>query len=166
MIIDRRRLPKSCLIDTTVILGWIGHKTLQKKAASCRRFVESMIEERRKVYIAAPSWAEVLRGMANTPPLSPHVEIVPFDRRAAELLGREIPFDVQRARAKQYDVPLPYIKYDAMIVACAKRWSAEVFISLDSKQSKLATHVKLDAREPSYYEETTLFSNLDEASSD
>lgn len=165
MIINRARLPRTCFIDTTVILGWLGQKTLEKKAASCRRFVESMIEERRKVYVAAPSWAEVLRGAPDTPLLSPHVEVRPFDRRAAELLGREIPFTVQRATAKEHAVSLKYIKYDAMIVACAKRWDADVMIALDSDHFKLAKHVKLEVRQPSYYEDPTLFS-LDEASSD
>lgn len=53
-----------------------------------------------------------------------------------------------------------------MIVACAKRWDADVLIALDADHFKLAKHVKLEVREPSYYEEKTPFSHLDEASSD
>jgi predicted nucleic acid-binding protein len=42
-----------------------------------------------------------------------------------------------------------YIKYDALIVACAKRHNAKVLVTTDGAQTKLAVKVGLEVRTPS-----------------
>ena len=46
---------------------------------------------------------------------------------------------------------LTYLKYDALIVACAVRHKAATFVCMDARQKRLAERVKVTAAEPEDY---------------
>ncbi|MGB1274795.1 MAG: hypothetical protein ACPG77_03510, partial [Nannocystaceae bacterium] len=128
-------------------------------AKSCRMFWDSMLDAKNQILIAAPTLAEVLRGNPKTKiPSTRSIRVIPFDRKAAELLGHKLPVTLTKTAAKESGFSHTYFKYDAMIVACAKRWGAEVIIALDSDHASLAGHVGLAVKAPAFFEDaqTTL----------
>jgi len=75
--------------------------------------------------------AEYLRhDKKSTRPRVSGVEYVAFDDAAAEILGSVFPMAIIMA-CRTPAGPKDYIKYDAMIVACAKRWNADCIVTLD-----------------------------------
>jgi hypothetical protein len=69
------------------------------------------------------------------------------------------PTTLTRFRDQVTGATLDYIKYDAMIVACAVRHKANVIVSTDAGIRKLAERVGLECRAPSWFvaEQTKLF---------
>ena len=143
------------MLDTTVLIpGLPGGRLRASDDAASPLLFEAMIAARKTILIAAPSAAELIRRSPKTAiPRTRQVFVVAFDRTAAEILGERFPptvltvhRDESAARA-----PLHYIKYDAMIVACAVRHRANVLISCDADQRKLAAKVGLSAAVPSDY---------------
>lgn len=111
-----------------------------------------MIDERKRVLIAAPSLAEILRNPSNKPlPRVLYVEVVAFDGDAAKALGDKMPFAQMQSLAAGSGLTKNYFKYDALIVACAIRHRAEVLITTDANQTSLATLAKLKTASPSQY---------------
>lgn len=109
-----------------------------------------MVYSDREIFIAAPSIAEVVRGNTSFRfPPTPKISVVAFDGAAAELLGRKMPEQVLYDIKTNVGSTHGYIKYDAMIVACAARWNTGCIVHLDEKHiPKLAALVELDARTP------------------
>jgi len=117
-----RNLPRQCLVDTGVLIRALRQNS-DVYAKSCRAFWDSMIDAKNQILIAAPTLAEVLRGNPKTKiPSTRSIRVIPFDRKAAELLGHKLPVTVTKTAAKKSGLSHTYFKYDAMIVACAKRW--------------------------------------------
>ncbi len=109
-----------------------------------------MIQEKKTVLVATPSLAELIRREPNNPiPRTPLLVVVSFDQRAAELLGTKFPPEVlTRFKNELGGAPLQYIKYDAMIAACALRHRSEVLITTDSGQRRIAEAAGIIVREP------------------
>jgi hypothetical protein len=59
-----------------------------------------------------------------------------------------MPVEVLKAQRIDTQLPLSYLKYDAMIAACARRWEAECIVALDTDHVVLAKHVGLPVRHP------------------
>jgi hypothetical protein len=85
------------------------------------------------------------------------VYVVPFDRICAELLAEAVPADILKIEIDDFkaeygdDAPGSYIKYDAMIAACAKRWGAQRLVSIDRRMKKIAARFKLDCQTPDFF---------------
>jgi predicted nucleic acid-binding protein len=136
------------LLDTGVVIRALGQKTDQD-AALCRELWTTAREHRKVILIGVHTIAEMLRGrMPASLPRVSGVAVVPFDGPAAVVLGRQFSFRFIGGHANQHDVPRPYVKYDAMIVACAIRHRADMIVSLDGGVLTLARSAKLSGRRP------------------
>lgn len=148
--IDPKLLPASVMMDSSVLLPALGKVRSTDDAASAPLF-DALIEHRRSILIAAPTAAEFYRRAPTTDiPRTEFVVVVPFDGLAAEELGKRFPPEILKKHRKG-GVPLHYIKYDAMIVACAVRHRATVFVSTDKQQRVLASAVGLVVAAPRDY---------------
>lgn len=146
--IDASALPETCLVDTGVLIRALWQRN-DDETPACHAFFDAMLSAvGRLMLVAAPTVAEMLRGNPQPLPRTRSLLVVPFDLRAAELLGAEMPVEVLRAHRAHDEVPLSYLKYDAMIVACARRWEADCIIALDTDHVMLARHVGLPVLHP------------------
>lgn len=149
--IDPDKLPESVLIDSSVLLPALG-RTRKTDDPQSRPLFDALIEHKRRILIAAPSAAEFYRCSSNGEiPRTPFVEIAAFDALAAELLGKKFPKDILVQFKGRTGAPMNYIKYDAMIVACAVRHRAAAFVSTDDQQRRMASAVGLIVKAPSDY---------------
>jgi predicted nucleic acid-binding protein len=145
--IDHGLLPARCLVDTGVLIRALSQFD-DKQAAVCRDFFDAMVACGKQMLLAAPVIAEVLRGRPQPLPRTKSLIPVAFDSRAAEILGLEIPVAVLRSESPKSGHSRTYLKYDAMIVACAKRWAAECIVALDDDHGVLAHYVEIPVRHP------------------
>jgi predicted nucleic acid-binding protein len=150
-VIDEGRLPETVLLDTTVLIPAADGPARTDQDRACKPLLEALVSAKKTILVAAPSLAEFLRKSPRRPlPHATAIEVLAFDQRAAQLLSTKFPMQVlvsYRDAAKQYP-PIDYIKYDAMIVACALRHKAGHFISLDNQQLRMAAAVGLHAARP------------------
>jgi predicted nucleic acid-binding protein len=151
-VIDRSRLPTRACVDNMVLVLGLG-ESKDPRAPACRAFFEAMEETRGRILIAAPTLAEYLRnGERSGIPRVAGIEPVAFDDIAATVLARELPRTILKQTQQETGLAYDYIKYDAMIVACAKRHRAEHFVTLDRQATGLAERIGLKVRQPSDYE--------------
>ncbi len=151
-MVDRKLLPRRACIDTVVLILGLG-ESKDPRAASCRAFFEAMEEAGGKIVIAAPTIAEYLRdGQRKALPRIAGIEPVAFDDVAAEVLARDFPATIIKKTHKDSGLEYDYIKYDAMIVACAVRHRAEHLVTLDRQQTGLAERIGLKVCKPADYE--------------
>lgn len=147
---ERDRLPHRPMIDTGVLIRWLGDRK-DAWSADCSDFVEACIKSRRTVFVAAPTLAEVIRHKGARPPRTTGIVIVPFDERTAELLGTKFPIDVIKATGSSSGLPHSYLKYDALIAACALRANADALVALDGDHTKLASHAGIKVAAPATF---------------
>lgn len=146
--IDASSLPEKCLLDTGVLIRALRQRS-DADTSACRAFFDAMVNSNgKRMLVAAPTVAEMLRGHPRPLPRTRSLSVVPFDLRAAELLGTKMPISVLKAQRFDINLPLSYLKYDAMIAACAKRWEAECIVALDTDHVVLARHVGLPVCHP------------------
>jgi predicted nucleic acid-binding protein len=156
-MIDSMRLPARALLDTMVVSYALGDNPHRGEAPICRALWSEMLRRGKTILIAAPTVAELMRAEHPRPiPRHRLVEVVDFDRRSAEELGRRLPHRIIDPIARKLNAPRDYIKYDAMIVACAITHRAEVIISLDGGMEALAQQATMASKNPSYYEHHTV----------
>lgn len=151
MSVDRRKLPKRALIDTSVLIRALGDKpdNNRERNEQCREFFAGMLQYSRTILIAAPSIAEYIRkDGTKTVPRARGVEIVSLDVIAAEYLGSKFPESILNQPKKALGLTEHYIKYDALIVACAVRHKADCFVALDVNQSRMASKAGIRVMEP------------------
>jgi predicted nucleic acid-binding protein len=153
--IDIRKLPNVVMFDTTCLVAASGGATRPDQAGACGPLFDAIIEAGRTLLVAAPTFAEFLRKRKAKPiPHLAHIEVVPFDRMAAQVLAERFPKEAltrYRDQSSKGSPPIDYIKYDAMIVACGVRHKADVFVSLDDDQRKMAVAVGLKVASPRDY---------------
>ena len=150
--IDLARLPRRALLETGVLIRGLGDRKRDQHAVACRLFFDAMLNERREILVAAPSVAEMLRGKTKTPiPRVAGLTVVGFDRRAAHLLAEQLPEHVLVKQRSDTGSPLQYLKYDALIVACALRHAADAIVALDAGVMRLARVAGLENHEPEWY---------------
>jgi len=94
LVIDASKLPASALVDSSIIIAALGEKSRPTDDPASKPFFEAMLRARRRILIAAPSVAEVLRGPSSPIPRVRGIVIVPFDQPTAEILSKEFPIDV------------------------------------------------------------------------
>jgi predicted nucleic acid-binding protein len=149
-LIDLTSLPDNALIDTGVFIRYLGDRQDQD-SADCRAFCDAMIGERRALWVAAPTIAEVCRHRGKSIPRCSGITVVPFDDRAAEMLGLNIPMAKLHETKTTTGLSLTYLKYDAMIVACALRVRTLTIVSLDADHAVLAGNLGIAVRRPASY---------------
>ena len=149
LFIDPKLLPARALLDTGVLIRALGDRPKDANAAAAKAFFEAMVEQRREMLVGAPSVAEMLRGPVKTRvPRISGIAVVAFDNRAAELLAERMPHRVLIRVRDALNVPLDYMRYDALLVASAIRWGADAIISLDKGVLRLAEAVSARAQKP------------------
>lgn len=117
-------------------------EALEKKNPDYVAFWDAMLENKRTIIVATPSIAEFNRKNIEPIPSSRHILNGPFDKTAAEILAARFPSHVfQEFKAEGFSAG--YIKYDALIAACALRYRAEVLVTSDKKHGNLARKVSL-----------------------
>lgn len=137
-MIDTSRLQDRSLLDSTILIAaWSERKDPAREA--CIALVSEMENLGHEMLVAAPTIAELLRGdQALELPRRKSFVPVAFDTKAAEILGRELPKSVLQRVKDESGRNYQYVKYDAMIAACAKRHNASCIISTDLDMPKLA----------------------------
>lgn len=157
-VIDEKKLPRVAAVDAGVLIRALEPGHTDRYAQACRDFWTAMLKDReRRIIIPAPSLAEHLRGAVSPVPSTAQVYVVPFDGRCAEILADRLPKEVIRAEIASFKreygekAPGAFIKYDAMIAACAKRWEADRLISIDRHLRSLAEKLPLTCNLPDYF---------------
>jgi predicted nucleic acid-binding protein len=157
--IDPKKLRSPTLLDTTILVAVarsIAGRKVTAEEQLCSVLFDALVAEKKEIFIAAPTYAEFLR-QPHATKLSSHVStlnVVVFDRLAAKMLGERFPksaltkFQEPPVNGQPARPPITYIKYDAMIVACALRHGANAVVALDTKLLEMATAVGLYAATP------------------
>ncbi len=146
--------PRRPLVDSDVLIAAWTERRVEPTREDCVAFLEGVENNDGVILIAAPMIAELLKG---TPPLElprrHSIVPVPFDAKAARVLGKSLPPHVLQVIRDEAGQPSGYhFKYDALIAACAKRFNADCIISLNVKHmAPLATHLGLQCRTPAAY---------------
>lgn len=157
-MIDPDLIPDNVMIDTSVFISGVGNRE-DEFSPVCRELIKVLTSPnypRFKVFFPAVAAAEVMRhgdGGGQIPRWK-NFQIVPFDLMAAQVIGRELPWNVIKEQKNHSDLPFTYVKYDALIVASAIRHKVDVLIGLDSdfrKLIKLATGAELKLATPRDY---------------
>jgi predicted nucleic acid-binding protein len=132
--IDRTLLPREALFDTGVFMRAIGERT-DERSTICENLFSAMIDAGARVYVAAPSIGEIIRHKGKPIPRHPAVEPLAFDEQCARVMGDKLPMDILIEVRDSAAPPLVlnYVKYDALIVATASRWSVAPLVTLDKR---------------------------------
>lgn len=143
-------VPERALFDTGVVIRALGDRPDDARSPDCVSLWERMIAEKKTILISAVSIAEI--GAMKLPvPVVPSVVVVPFDRTAALICADLLSPSVIEAYKKNAKLPNARAKYDALIVACAKRWAVDALVALDEDIDKLATKIGLRCLTPEAY---------------
>jgi predicted nucleic acid-binding protein len=138
MATDRDPLPRRPLIDTGVLIRALGERPDDRYSPICAGLFQDLLAASAEILIAAPSISEILRfGRSQPVPRYRLVQVVSFDERAADWLGNHLPEAVLESVKTLTGLPRHYIKYDALIVACAARHKADCIISLDKGMKRV-----------------------------
>lgn len=156
LTIDVALLPPNALIDTGVFIRFLGHQPNESITPLCKAFCDAMIDNQRPLYIAAPTIAEVTRYTGNRLPRTRGLVVVPFDDRAAELLGLNMPMAKIHETSSASGLSRTYLKYDAMIAACALRAKAMALVALDGDHTTMAGAIGIKVTRPELYERKQL----------
>jgi predicted nucleic acid-binding protein len=150
--IDQALLPSRPLLDSSVLFGALAARDTGPDAQACRKLLDAIMEAGKTILIAAPSIAELLRGSTPVePPKTMGIIVVGFDDQAARLLAEDFPQEILIKARDATGTPLQYIKYDAMIVACAKRHRADCLVTRDAVMVRLAEQAKVRAYPPQHF---------------
>lgn len=96
--IDIASLPPNAAIDTGVFIrGLLGDRPDEPQSGPCVAFCSAMVTTNRPLFVAAPTLTEAIRFRGGRIPHVAGVIVVPFDARAAEILGEEMPMPEFRA---------------------------------------------------------------------
>lgn len=137
-------------IDSNVLFRASGAYPEDPRTPACEELYDHCIETGKTLVISAVTVAEYLRknSVRQAFRTIPGVEVVSFDLEAAHVLGNDMPMakliELKEAHAGAND----YWKYDALIVATAKRWGVALVVSLDSGLRATAEKIGLKAAEP------------------
>lgn len=128
-MIDHKLLHRRFMFDTTALVAALTPGSKELDAHRFAELFDAILSHGRTLLIAAPSLAELLRKPeTNDLPRRAGIIVVPFDSRAARTLAERLPL-AAITQAKLSGAPSNYIKYDAMIVACAIRHHADCLVT-------------------------------------
>ena len=155
-MIDESKLNARMLLDTSVVVQALDEKRKDEGGLAVSRALWKAAVKSGRIVIAAPTFAELLRGGT---PLTQPIEVVAFDRGAARLLAEKLPKTTMAEIREVYGVTRRAANFDAMIVACGLRHRAACLVSRDEKQRQIAEKAGLVAVEPEHFlgAQTTLF---------
>lgn len=123
-------LPTRPLADSGVWMRILGDRPNDTRSASAVQFYDALRAAGTPLLMAAPSLAELIRGKPTAPaPSVDGMEPVSFGRRAAEVLGRDLPAEFYKIRSKGDERDL--LKFDAMIAATAKASGADCIVTFN-----------------------------------
>lgn len=146
--IDPDNLPPRILLETGVLIRAIGGFQ-DKHTAHCIEVADRIVQQSRTILAAAPSLAELLRvDYSRRFPKVSGLEVIAFDRAAAELVGRHYPATEIKALAAALGIRQGLVKVDAMVVACAVRHRADAIVALDDDIKKIAKKFGADCHAP------------------
>ena len=154
VVISPEKLPPRALIDTGVLIRALGQKATDPRSKVCKDFWDAMLVAKRQILIAAPTITETTRSTdfpALPPPSVPNVLVVAFDLQAALICAQKFPEQVVKNEQKETGLFLSYLRYDALILACAIRYSA-VLVTLEAPMSGLAAKAGLECKRPEDFE--------------
>jgi len=140
-------LPFSAILDSSVVIAAFGGR-FEENSRICAEFVSKMRAERRRLWIAAPTLAEINARPFPTP-IVEGIAVVSFDRPAALILAEKMPHECVRQFRDEGGAPMSYYKFDSLIVACGLRCKAECLVSLDERQRHRSERAGLKAFHPS-----------------
>lgn len=151
-MIDAKNLPGRILVDSNILISALGERRREPDTDICRDLVKAIVTSR-KLLIAAPSVAELIRGQggggSDALARMRNVEVLAFDHDAARRLGRDFPAHVLQAVKNDICGPFQYIKYDALIVACAARHNADMIVTGETTGIRnLATRIGIPCARP------------------
>ena len=151
-MIDIKLLPPRAMVDTNVFMrGVLGDRPHDPDSPLCKAFCDAMLSNGRRIFVAAPTLAEITRHQGQRVPRYQGIVVVPFDDRAAELLGLNLPMAKLHQSKATSGASLTYLKYDAMIMACALRSGAPVFVTTDTDHHPLARATGIQIEHPRAY---------------
>lgn len=141
---DTKR-PKLATLDTGVLLRWL--KLADDNTEVCARAVETLLKDEHRLAIPAPAFAE-LRRCHDAPSLEPlrRLQVLSFDRQAAEVLGTRFPHEMIAGLAAPGR--LSHLKFDVQIVACAIRHRVSLHVALDHDHHDLCNRAGLPCKWP------------------
>ncbi len=149
---DIKQLPQRALCDTGFWIRALGERPNDVRSPDAIALFEEMRIHGREMLMAAPSLAELIRGNKDFKlPNTLSVIVVPFDRLAAEELGRKFSSQVIKQQKISTGHEKAFIQYDAMIVACAIRHRADCIISLDGNVFQDADGLEIPIRKPMHF---------------
>lgn len=149
--IDTATLPWVAFVDSGVLMRALSDRE-DEETPSCRAFWDAMLAERRQMLASAVTLAELLRKRHVPMPRVRGFTVVGFDERCATALGQRLPMDTLRETSTQTGLKLAYLKFDALIVASALRYKADIIVALDPGLRSLANLCGLRCARPSEFE--------------
>jgi predicted nucleic acid-binding protein len=150
--IDVAKLPQRALFDTGVVIRALGERSDDVRSPACEALWNAMLDNGRQILIGAPSLAEMIRQQGrNSFPRRKGVEVVAFDDRAAFELGQRFPEKILNLERDSTNLPKHYLKYDAMIVACAIRHRATHLVTLDGPMTGFAKAAGIKIVHPEHF---------------
>lgn len=148
-MIDKQLLPLRVMLDSSALVAGLDVSSKDPSAKVCRAILDTCLSSSRVLLLAAPALAEMLRGpTAAALPRIGRLAVVAFDDQCAEILARRAPKDAIKSWRAGGARPAAGIKFDAMIAACAARHCAQVFISADAQQRRIALAMGCPAKAP------------------
>jgi predicted nucleic acid-binding protein len=153
MKVDPALLPTNALIDTGVFMRFLGDRPDEAVSKECVAFGDAMVNNGRTLYVAAPTIAEVTRYQGKAIPRRKGIVVIPFDDRAAELLGLNMPMAKIHQAAQASGTSKTYMKYDALIAACALRAKAAMIVAIDSDHITMAKALNIPVSPPGAFED-------------
>lgn len=137
---DEKRLlaeAQRALLDTNILIFALRGANSHPDAKLARDLFDFMVAKSVRILVAAPSLGEMNLGPSKVKfPRGAIIEVVPFDADAANWMGDHLPAKTLNEFSDPYKkAGAPgskhFIKYDAMIVACAARAKASCIITTD-----------------------------------
>lgn len=138
-------LPRFLAYDSGVLIRALGAKSAEPISRKCVELWKVGRQSGVIAYVPAMVLTEMIRGGPERPPRDDQTVAIPFDEAAAEFAGKTFPEAWIRLHAGEHEVPIHYVKYDALIVACAKRHGAGAIVSMDEGLRRLAARADLKA---------------------
>jgi predicted nucleic acid-binding protein len=149
--ISLEQLPLRAAIDTGVVLRgfWPSEPSFaaDPRTPMCRAFVTSMLAAGRQLVVSAVSIAEALR-FSNQRVVPRHrgIEVVAFDDQAARILGEYFRDEALKQVQQEVGTARRVVSIDALIVASAIRYRAEVIVAIDGDIPALVAKANVEFR--------------------